>query len=520
MERFLAHSFQHDGHIVTNHSISMTYYDHCAVTAIVLAFVIVLLSATNLNGLQCDNGTVTISNALVNDDYCDCHDGADETLTPACPRARFVCQNNGFLSKTIPSGFIDDGVCDCCDGSDERVHVNNVHCPLSCIDEARTYIAAERARLQQYQLGLTARSQLTSAVAQAKDSLEKERVWLQQTYPKVQSSFNELLPQWESLTPAQQTSDTRLRPQLQELHNYLEQFRKRQDTIYQVLGIREVIDENAMAKAENARRKAQQKKKARRNADNDESELPPIYKTVSVPSSIGSDTWLALSSVCLTHRWDRRRYGAFGLAEDHYNITLCPFSNVTQTSIEEEEAAPLNGTTSASVVKLGLFEFRVHNWTTLQSANRYDAEVYRRYARRINNYNQRRRQPTAEEVAAEDATDRDEEVEWQLAETARVSAEHNSGLSMVEKSGVRPPQYYLRYVHGDACFDTTPRRVIVRALCGQDNVITQFIENGKCQYEMSFTTPAACNAKYYIEWKKKINQIETNINKKINKDEL
>ena len=92
---------------------------------------------------------------------------------------------------------------------------------------------------------------------------------------------------------------------------------------------------------------------------------------------------------------------------------------------------------------------------------------------------------------------------------------------MMDKTGLMEPRYYLRYLHGDACFDASSRKVTVRALCGQTNAIVDFIENGKCQYEMTLTTPAACNSKYYIDWKKRINQIEAEtIGKSNTKDEL
>jgi protein kinase C substrate 80K-H len=57
----------------------------------------------------------------VNDDYCDCADGADEPGTSACPGGQFVCENFGHRELVIDSAWVDDGHCDCCDGTDEPV---------------------------------------------------------------------------------------------------------------------------------------------------------------------------------------------------------------------------------------------------------------------------------------------------------------------------------------------------------------------------------------------------------------
>jgi hypothetical protein len=59
---------------------------------------------------------------LVNDDFCDCPDGADEPGTSACAgrargdRSRFRCANG---VGDVALAMVGDGICDCADGSDE-----------------------------------------------------------------------------------------------------------------------------------------------------------------------------------------------------------------------------------------------------------------------------------------------------------------------------------------------------------------------------------------------------------------
>ncbi|CAM9201641.1 unnamed protein product [Ectocarpus sp. 6 AP-2014] len=86
-------------------------------------------SARGSSTFICDGGATALEQNKVNDDYCDCLDGADETLTPACShtgQARFACTDTGSLNQTIPTSRLWDGVCDCCDGSDELVELGGI----------------------------------------------------------------------------------------------------------------------------------------------------------------------------------------------------------------------------------------------------------------------------------------------------------------------------------------------------------------------------------------------------------
>lgn len=76
-------------------------------------------------GFRCAAGTGSVlPETALNDDYCDCPNGADEPGTAACagiaPTSRkFYCRNEGFEGRAIPLSWVNDGHCDCCDGSDE-----------------------------------------------------------------------------------------------------------------------------------------------------------------------------------------------------------------------------------------------------------------------------------------------------------------------------------------------------------------------------------------------------------------
>lgn len=75
---------------------------------------------------KCLDGSAEIVWEKLNDDFCDCLDGSDETFTSACANGKFYCTKQ-MRHKTgrgqdvfVVSSRINDGVCDCLlDCSDE-----------------------------------------------------------------------------------------------------------------------------------------------------------------------------------------------------------------------------------------------------------------------------------------------------------------------------------------------------------------------------------------------------------------
>lgn len=55
------------------------------------------------------------SNAVINDDYCDCLDGSDERMTAACSGITsgglntFTCSGSDVMNTTIPMSRVGDG---------------------------------------------------------------------------------------------------------------------------------------------------------------------------------------------------------------------------------------------------------------------------------------------------------------------------------------------------------------------------------------------------------------------------
>lgn len=74
---------------------------------------------------KCLDGSAEIAWEKLNDDFCDCGDGSDETFTSACPNGKFYCtkqlrhQTGRGVDVWIATSRLNDDVCDCKDCSDE-----------------------------------------------------------------------------------------------------------------------------------------------------------------------------------------------------------------------------------------------------------------------------------------------------------------------------------------------------------------------------------------------------------------
>jgi len=110
-------------------------------------------------GLTCDDGYTAVPAEHVNDDYCDCADGADEPRTAACSGSatarRFECADDGTGARRIPASRVGDGVCDCCDGNDERAGL----CPDTCAAAAEAAAVAAAAAAAERRAGLARRAE-------------------------------------------------------------------------------------------------------------------------------------------------------------------------------------------------------------------------------------------------------------------------------------------------------------------------------------------------------------------------
>ena len=90
----------------------------------------------NKTHFSCDNNTSIFPLTSLNDDYCDCKDGSDESTTNACDNGKFQCKNSNYYPKVISTSKLNDGFCDCCDGSDEFMNPNS-NCSNYCVGKSQ-----------------------------------------------------------------------------------------------------------------------------------------------------------------------------------------------------------------------------------------------------------------------------------------------------------------------------------------------------------------------------------------------
>lgn len=130
-------------------------------------------------------GAKPVISERINDDYCDCLDGADEPGTSACSNGRFYCVNTPHQPRFIPSSHVDDGVCDCCDGSDEPAG----RCANTCAEASNAAMKEAREKAAIIMKGLKQRKEMSRA---GKKSEKKERVELRDKKLELEQVKSEL----------------------------------------------------------------------------------------------------------------------------------------------------------------------------------------------------------------------------------------------------------------------------------------------------------------------------------------
>lgn len=230
--------------------------------------------------------------SFVNDDFCDCENGADEFFTSACPGASFLCRGRYTFPHTIPSGHVRDGICDCCDGEDEMGDPS-VQCPDRCLELAFESLAAKKAELEEYIIGVEATKGLGEAIKEKRS----RAIGMLRGYEGQLSSLSKHLNE--------------LNEQIKEDGEELGLLKMRHRKVLRhFMYLRSIYQQ--MGQMINAK-------------------MGPGMRFVAL---------FTLLFDCFEYHYEERQYGIHGVDIDHYLIQFCPLRNITQTSLEDPSLLP------------------------------------------------------------------------------------------------------------------------------------------------------------------------------------
>eukprot|EP00457_Paulinella_chromatophora_P008475 gb/GEZN01008510.1/.p1 GENE.gb/GEZN01008510.1/~~gb/GEZN01008510.1/.p1 ORF type:complete len:440 (+),score=54.32 gb/GEZN01008510.1/:71-1390(+) len=404
-------------------------------------------------------GGQTIPIEFVNDDFCDCENGADEPKTAACPNSMFLCREGHHLPRSIPSGQFDDGICDCCDGSDEP----KGHCQDRCRQVAQTSLEQTRAFLDQYRQGVDVAKDMLD-VAYDKRSLAISRLrGMEAKLAKLSEGLKKLQDQGKEDATAYR-------------HIY-QQFAYRR-SMYEMMGR-------------------------------------------LVNSHIGPKNQLfalfALLFDCFDYHYEQRQYGMHGVQIDHYNIRFCPLQNITQMPIADPSLDRPDSDNSEKTDEEEPKQFVLGIW--IPDSADSDAQTYDLALDKMHEERAVIRQNWMENIQSFFDEDSSGSPRGQGDNATEILRKY-----LKEKRWWLPlpppmPHFEQSYTHGEPCWGGPDRSTSVSFSCGLENRVTNMVENGICQYELQFETPALCNPIYLQDYEVLFESNERTVSESVNESD-
>ncbi|XP_055332007.1 glucosidase 2 subunit beta-like [Paramacrobiotus metropolitanus] len=453
----------------------------------------------------CFDGSNQIPFAYINDDFCDCHDASDEPGTSACAQGFFHCTNRGYRSIDIPSGRVNDGICDCCDGSDEYDETK-VSCSNTCLEMGKAMREEAERQRELMRSGFKKRQEMI-------DSVKNRKAEKTAAFANLELQVKDLEPQKEQLQKEKEAAEELEKVAKDKHRDAWEAFKKERDETRERAAAEEsfkffspdqspLTAEGLLSKlvkeGENLSDDLQQFIKGLSNVDF-ESYLTSVWPKIkdtykSVQASLSEAT--TASPVVPTevapeaekddHLMDPYDEEEREAEDDHAyhpedSAALSPdedkmpdYSPETRQLIDTAEKARKDFTEfDLRVFKLNEEKTAIKKWLD----NDYGPDFV--FA--------------ALEDTCHEYTDR--EYTYKLCPFDRVTQKSKDGGSEtgLGKWGNWENGYKeMKYTDGARCWNGPARSTKVILECGGENQLISASEPNRCEYQMTFRTPAVC----------------------------
>nr|CAH0098543.1 unnamed protein product [Daphnia galeata] len=462
----------------------------------------------------CLDGSATFPFRYVNDDYCDCQDGSDEPGTSACPNGSFYCRNLGHEAMIVPSSRVNDGICDCCDAADE--YQSGANCVNTCKELGS---AAQEEAQRKYELesqGYAIKLEYINKGRQAKLSQQERNMALKAEQVEAEALRAEKeREKHEAEEPEKQALDKYRQIEQEAMKEKEEIERSKQETEASKafdwldsnqdgkLQVEELQTHVAFDQNQDGTVTVEEAKFFLHNEEEmDKSDFiatgwplikPFIMKAQGLENPSKSD----------------QQAGEIPLSDDHHQEESMP---ETEGEEEEEEEHEEEGeTVKPSPVTPSSVEYDAETQELIEAANKarnaYDEADRRlrdleREIRQLEESNSKDYGPNEEYQPMDgqcyEYSDREYTYKLCPFDSGSQRPKHGGSETRLGSwdswDGPAANKYSaMKYDKGVQCWNGPQRSLKVHLSCGMENQLLSVSEPNRCEYEMKFTTPAACS---------------------------
>jgi len=470
---------------------------------------------------KCLDGSNIIGFIQINDDYCDCEDGSDEPGTSACPNGKFYCENVGHKSLLIPSSRVGDNICDCCDGSDEWE--SKASCQNTCEEMGRAareaFEAASRVALE----GFRIRQSMTN----------EAKIVLDEKMMQVQDQEKKILELEALKSEKQQLKDDAEAPEKEALDYYKkieEEEKKRKEEMEASISAKQasdyfsILDTDADGVVTIAELRARPGLDSNKDgevsedeakvflSDNDSFDLQTFVDTKFTIMKPFMDLEFAAVPLDSNEEESANKVEDYH-APDHPMMTPAPDDLKSEDSNPDEidDDYDISDDDSDEVKYLANNEAdkdkTKYDDKTRVLINNADAarrafddvdKQYKDIAREIKELKESLEKDYGEDnvfaaLIGQCFSYTDNEYTYKLCPFDHCSQGGTRLGNWGSWAGPKSDEYsIMKFSGGQGCWNGPDRSTIVYLQCGAENILNSVSEPNRCEYEMHFSTPAAC----------------------------